>query len=60
MTINYTIEYTNPFIWSIRLGDGTGRSGAGKSYLLEKDAIKIKNEIEMNDKVLKVSFDTLK
>jgi hypothetical protein len=59
MTIDYTIEYKNPILWYIRLGDRSGKSGAGKSYLLEKDAIKIKNELEKNDKVLKVSFDTL-
>jgi hypothetical protein len=59
MTINFTIEYKNPIIWYIRFGDGSGNFGAGKSYLLEKDAIQIKNELEKNDRVLKVSFDTL-
>lgn len=49
-----------PVICYVRLGDGSGNYGAGKSYLLEKDAIEIKNKLEMNDKVLKVSFDTLK
>lgn len=59
MTIDYTIEYKNPILWYIRLGDRSSKSGVGKSYLLEKDAIKIKNELEKNDKILKVSFDTL-
>ena len=72
MTVNFTIDYNTTdwrddnvqmgkfIICYIHFGDGSGNYGAGKSYLLEKHAIKIKNEIEMNDKVLKVSFDTLK
>jgi hypothetical protein len=65
MTVNYTIDYnTTKFkndnvqvgksiICYIRFGDGSGNG----AIVTEKDAIRIKNELKKNKKVLTISFD---
>lgn len=72
MPVNFTIDYNNTdwrndnvqmgkfIICYIHFGDGSGNYVVGKNCILERDAIRIKNKLEMNDKVLKVSFDTIK
>jgi hypothetical protein len=72
MPVNYTIDYNTtdfrddnvqigkPIVCYVRFGDGSGNYVVEKNCILERDAIKIKNELEKNDKVLKVSFDTIK
>jgi hypothetical protein len=39
----------------IYFGDGSGNHTLGKNCILERDAIRIKNELETNEKVLTVS-----
>jgi hypothetical protein len=44
----------------IQFGDGSGNYILGKNSLLERDALRIKNELEMNEKVLTVSLEYIK
>lgn len=69
MTVNYTIEYNydgfrgrwiNSVYCYIHFGDGSGNYILGKNCILERDAVRIKNELEKNEKVLTVGFDYLK
>jgi hypothetical protein len=43
----------------IRFGDGPHDWVVGKNCILEKDAIRIKNELETNEKVLIVGLDDI-
>ncbi len=43
----------------IRFGDGPHDWVLGKNCILEKDAIRIKNELETNEKVLIVGLDDI-
>lgn len=54
---NNNLQVKKSVLCLIRFGDGSKDWILGKDYILKDDAVKIKNELEMNEKVLVVSPD---
>lgn len=56
---NNNLQVKKSVLCLIRFGDGSEDWILGKDYILKDDAVKIKNELETNEKVLVVSPDYL-
>lgn len=57
MTEDNNLQVKKSILCLVRFGDGSKDWILGKDYILKDDAVKIKNELEMNEKVLVVSPD---
>lgn len=53
------LQLKKAIVYYIRFGDGPHDWVVGKNCILEKDAIRIKNELETNEKVLIVGLDDI-
>lgn len=57
VTEDNNLQVKKSILCLVRFGDGSKDWILGKDYILKDDAVKIKNELEMNEKVLVVSPD---
>jgi len=57
VTEDNNLQVKKSILCLVRFGDGSKDWILGKDYILKDDAVKIKNELEMNEKVLVASPD---